>query len=298
MRVTIDQIIKKPEDVEQLEYLNLSTGICPIIHVGTYNTILGNPCDGDDMTSWAESKDYPPSLVYEDSFDFKKWKEYIQREANDILQSDILQALKPYGIEWLEATGMWSPKYYNTSNDELDFNVYLSKDFDRIFHENMEKFSKNPSLQKYIEDHYWSRSGFCSFMPQSFSEIEDFDDQERCLSAYLMFCMLTEGKEEDMDGEFDYTYRIWEELHSSAEAEECYDWRLYGDEDLVELYMMHPIEFDNLLWDVFYKVGNKWNRHKLKEPWTGVSPKNEAERFICWAYDMKYSLEDLRELCA
>ena len=298
MRVTIDQIFKKPEDVEQLEYLNLSTGICPIIHVGTYNTILGDPCDGDDMTSWAESKDYPPSLVYEDSFDFKKWKEYIQREANDILQSDILQALKPYGIEWLEATGMWSPKYYNTSNDELDFNVYLSKDFDRIFHENMEKFSKNPSLQKYIEDHYWSRSGFCSFMPQSFSEIEDFDDQERCLSAYLMFCMLTEGKEEDMDGEFDYTYRIWEELHSSAEAEECYDWCLYGDEALVELYMKHPIEFDNLLWDVFYKVGNKWNRHNLKEPWTGVSPKNEAERFICWAYDMKYSLEDLRELCA
>lgn len=297
MRVTIDQIFKKPEDVEQLEYLNLSTGICPIIHVGTYNTILGDPCDGDDMTSWAESMGYPPGLVYEDSFDFKKWKEYIQREANDILQSDILQALKPYGIEWLEATGMWSPQYYNTSNDQLDFNVYLSKDFDRIFHENMEKFRKNPFLQKYIEDHYWSKSGFCSFMPKSFSEIEDFDDQERCLSAYLMFCMLTEGKKEDMDGELDYTYRIWEELHSSGDAEECYDWRLYGDEELVELCMKHPIEFDNLLWDVFYKVGNKWNRHKLKEAWTGVSPKNEAERFICWAYDMKYSLDDLRELC-
>lgn len=298
MRTTIDQIIKKPENVEQLECYNINTGICPIICVGTYQTLLGEPCDSDDMSSWAESNDYPVNLAYEEGFDFKKWKGYIQREANDILQSDIISTLKPYGIEWLQATGMWSPREYNFQTDQMDFDVYLSKDFRRIFHENMKKFRENPSLQEFIEDNYWDRSGFWSWMPKSMDEIEAFEDEERCLSAYIMFCMLVEGKEEDMDGEFDYAYRIWASLRENGEANECYDWRCYADDDLAHFYTRQPTDFNELLWNVYYKVGNQWKDYKPKDGWKGVSTENEAERFICWAYDKGYSLDDLRALCA
>lgn len=297
MRITIDQAIKKPTNLEELRCYNINTCICPVIHVGTYQTLLGEPCDEDDKNSWAEVMEYPENLVYEEGFDFKKWLGYIKDEANDILQSDIISTLKPYGIEWLQATGMWSPKYYNFENDQMDFDVYLSKDFDRIFHENMAKFRENPSLQEYIEDHYWSRSGFWSWMPKSMDEIESFEDEERCLSAYIMFCMLVEGKEEDMDGEFDYSYRIWEYLHENAKGEECCDWRCYADDDLVHFYTRHPTDFNELLWDIFYKVGHKWKNYEPKHRWK-ANPENDAERFICWATDQGYSLEDLRELCA
>ena len=298
MRITIDQNIKKPENVEKLECYNINTGICPIIHVGTYGTILGDGCDSDDMESWAESMEVPYSLTYEEGFDFKKWLGYIKDEANDILQSEIISTLKPYGVEWLQATGMWSPKEYNASNDQMDFDVYLNKDFRTIFHDNMKRFRENPSLQKYIEKHYWSYDGFWSWMPKSMDEIESFEDEERCLSAYIMFCMLVEGKEEDMDGEFDYTYRIWESLHSNGMDSDCTDYRCYGDDDLLQLYMKHFDDFNTLLWDLFYKVGHQWKNYEPKEGWKGVTPENEAERFICWAYDKGYSLEELRKLCA
>lgn len=71
-----------------------------------------------------------------------------------------------------------------------------------IMHEKLSVWKKDSKFQRYIEEHWTSSSGFVSFMPENFEQIEGVrkppcflhPDAEQCLAAYLTFCLLAEDK--------------------------------------------------------------------------------------------------------
>jgi len=64
------------------------------------------------------------------------------------------------------------------------------------------------------------------------------------------------------------------------------------------MYVHHSDALNEMIWDLYYKIGNKWKSHKPENlDWNG-KVENEMMRFVIWATDNGYSLKDLKEMAA
>jgi hypothetical protein len=95
------------------------------------------------------------------TYDDYKWDyaEYHQRVAKAVTKA-VAYELKPLGIE-TEFDNLYSPKYYNFSNDSINVTYTLQKDsFKKLVDyckENLDEF------EGYLKDHFKSYDGFMSF---------------------------------------------------------------------------------------------------------------------------------------
>lgn len=285
-------------NLEELRCYELSGSLCPLVHVGMYDSLI-SLSNWEDDAMYNLKEDYGEAAEVFACFgdcDVEGFHKVVQRNAAEIIDEYAMPILDNYGVAAIKVTGIWSPREYNFTTDQLDFDVYLKDDFMEKFKENMKRFRTNPSLQKYIEDHWWSRSGFLSFMPQSMDEIESFEDEERCLACYLTFALLTEGYWDNfLEGRTD-----WELYEKLSTNECCTDYTnvyLYCSEEWAELYNSRT-RMDELYWDVYHALGRPWRNHERKNWDLNCLPDNEAAELVVWATDMGYSPQDLRELCA
>lgn len=292
--------IKKPESVnlDKLRRLELCGSLCPLVDVGMYESII-SPSYWEDCARDNLIEDYGDAglqLACFGDFDWDGYKKVVQSHAADIIDEYAMPILNDYGIAAIKVVGIYSPREYNFTTDELNFDVYLSEDFDAKFAENMKRFRKNPSLQKYIEDHWWHRSGFHSFMPKSMDEIASFEDDVRCLACYMTFALLTE----EYWNNFYEDRTDWELFERLNTDECCTDFThvyLYCSEEWAQVYNDN-IRMDELYWDVFHALGHPWNNHTYKDDNLCTHEDNEALQLVIWATDMGYSPQDLREMCA
>lgn len=289
---------KQELNLEELRCYELSGSLCPLVDVGMYDSLI-SLSNWEDDAMYNLQEDYGEAAKAFACFgncDVEGYHKTVQRNAAEIIDEYAMPIFKEYGVAAIKVTGIYSPREYNFTTDELDFEVYLTDDFMEKFKENMQRFRTNPSLQKYIEDHWWSRDGFISFMPQSMSEIESFEDEERCLACYLTFALLTEGYWDNFsEGRTDM------ELYERLSTNECCtgytNVYLYCSEEWAKLYNDNA-RMDELYRDVCHALGRPWKSHKQKNWDLNCPPCNEASELVIWAKDMGYSPQDLRKLCS
>lgn len=292
-------VIEQKQDLtlEELRCYELCGSLCPLVDVGMYESLI-SLSNWEDDAMYNLIEDYGEAARAFACFgdcDVKGYHKVVQRNAAEIIDEYAMPILESYGVAAIKVMGIWSPREYNFTTDELNFDVYLKDDFMEKFKENMKRFRSNPSLQKYIEDHWWSRSGFISFMPQSMSEIASFEDEERCLACYLTFALLTEGYWENFsEGRTDL--ELYEKLSTNECCTSYTNVYLYCSEEWAKIYNDNA-RMDELYWDVFHALGRPWKNHERKNWDLNCSPGNEAAELVVWATDMGYSPQDLRELC-
>ena len=287
----------KELNLEELRCYELVGSVCPLVDVGQYESILSLSNWEDDAlyNLIEEHGDAARDFACFGDCDVKGYHKVIQTRAGEIIDEYAMPILKEYGVAAIKAVGIDSPREYNFTTDELEFDVYLTDDFDEKFRENMKRFRANPSLQKYIEDHWWSRSGFISFMPQSMDEIASFEDEDRCLACYLTFALLTEGYWDNFtDGRTDY--ELYDRLSTNECCTDYTNVYLYCSEEWAEVYNDNA-RMDELYWDLFHAIGRPWRGHKPKNMDLASHPDYEAGELVLWATDMGYSPDDLRGLC-
>lgn len=293
-------MIKNLESVnlDKLRRLELCGSLCPLVDVGMYDSLI-SPDYWEDCAYENLIEDYGEAardFVCFGDFDWDGYKKVVQNHAADIIDEFAMPILTNYGIAAIKVVGIYSPREYNFTTDELNFDVYLSEDFEEKFAENMKRFRKNPSLQKYIEDHWWHRSGFHSFMPKSMDEIASFEDDVRCLACYMTFALLSEGYWDNFS-EKRTDWELYERLNTDECCTDFTHVYLYCSEEWAKVYNDNA-KMDELYWNAFHALGHPWDNHEKKNHDLCTCPKNEAQQLIVWATDMGYSSQDLREVCA
>lgn len=293
--------IKEQETIslEGLKRYELNSSTCRILmDVGMYNSLL-------DPMLWTEDEEYNLYEGYGDAgevfkcigcFDIEGYKKMLAEVSQEVIDEYAMPILRDYGIAAIKAVGIDSPKYYNYSTDTLDFDVYLTDDFRQKFTENMERFRENESLQEYIEENWWHRSGFVSFMPKSMDEIASFKDEDRCLACYITFALLVGGYKNNFPEE-----RVDLEMHYQVN-DRCpsvfSNVYLYCSDEWAELFNEES-ELKIMIRETTQKIGAPWKTHEMKDctDFEG-NIETEAARFIVWATDMNYTPQDIRSLAA
>jgi hypothetical protein len=163
--------------------LELGTQLVRFINVGMYNSELSS----EEVLYDEEITD-----EYWDTFDNKKYTQFIFESGKDVFNNSYLPQLKSLDLDIIsgEAVRIESPKSYNYGSDELYFDLVIKgtvkESWDKYF-ENVDQ----GNLNKYLQESNKSYDGFISFMPQSIEELEDLinsgEDDERAFAAILNY---------------------------------------------------------------------------------------------------------------
>ena len=178
-----------------MEKIRLNTSLFPVADVAMYGTIL----DSGEMEYYLNHGDEEPIEINQD-----KYEKELVYVSSEFIKDNILEPFKKYGIVSIGNFSLYKPAYYNYQNDMLCFDVTLSDDFDDIMKKYIPEFAKEEKFKKYIEEHWQSRSGFISFMPESIDEIlrpsKHFNMRVHQVAAFLTLCILNEdGLFEEID---------------------------------------------------------------------------------------------------
>lgn len=185
-----------------MEKLRLNTSLFPIADVAMYGTIL----DSGEM-------EYYLNMLEEEQIEINqdKYEKELVYVSSEFIKDNILEPFNKYGTVSIENFSLYKPAYYNYQNDMLCFDVTLSDDFDYIMKKYVSEFAKEEKFKKYIEEHWQSRSGFISFMPESIDEIlrpsKHFNMRVHQVAAFLTLCILNEdGLFEEIDDSINKFY--------------------------------------------------------------------------------------------
>jgi hypothetical protein len=107
------------------------------------------------------------------------------------------------GIRDIICEKIHSPKSYNYTSDELYFDLVVNKNFNQMI--NSDLLTKieleHKELSEFLKEHYSSRPGFVSFMPNNIEDLsellsdENGTDYDRGVAAYLNYLLRNEIKE-------------------------------------------------------------------------------------------------------
>lgn len=294
-----DVCLERNESVQGLRCVEMNTSLLPLVDVGMYNTYLSperfEEQEQCDYIAMGRSRE---EFVCQGGFDCNAYRVAVENAALDYIYKYAMPLLRIYGVAAIQTDGIDSPREYNFATDELRLKVYLTPDFDVRMRGHIEEFSKNASMQRYIEDHFWSKSGFWSWMPKSLDEILAMDDEERCIGAYLTLALYGEGYINDYCGAlYESNFDISDAISCSGQFQFT-DFYLYVSDELHDLYVYHEEELNNLLWDVYFRIGRPWRNHQPKNSDYVGECKCEAVEFLLWAADNGYGVKELRELAA
>lgn len=147
-----------------------STNIWPVCDVCTY----WGPFEYDRLWDPEWERRGEGNLVCDD-YDGSALKDAIVDSANRVFGEDV--PLKEFGVLAVRVTNMGSPKEYNFCGDWLDFEVDVEDGFlDRALEVVFSADNAKRTLA-YIADHFRSRDGFISQMPDCEAEIRDGVEQ-------------------------------------------------------------------------------------------------------------------------
>lgn len=145
---------------------SLNTGVLPIVDVDLY---------GLYSSGWFDN------LVLDDNSN-AKFDEIIQDTAPRFIKEtlqDILPSVEIY------ATGVYHPREYNFSGDELEFDLVVNAD---EYNALKGKALSSDVFETYLKDKYSSRSGFISSMPDDIDEFNNADEWKQMVQV-IMFAL-------------------------------------------------------------------------------------------------------------
>jgi len=194
----------------------LNTGICHIISVGMYESIIDPRYIFEDDESKVK---FSSVLTQEekDYFEHKCFMEWDSEAYDGLVAGYALNIIKGYfenisdtiKITLCEKGTIDSPPYYNYRTDELDFEVDIEQEeLNKI----LSNVMNNHQFFKWA-NRFKSRPGFISWMPyceDEFIEAIKGKDIERALSMYLTF--LYDKQNNFEEHEFGHTYDLYERI--------------------------------------------------------------------------------------
>ena len=280
------------------EVYNMTSGLFPCVCVAMYETVLSPNFFMESMNDGEDQYTY-------DTLDWQDWKKELTKVAQSYLDTNVIDSLKDYGLLNIEACSIWSPKFYNYSQDELVMDVTMQQGWQDIMAAKIDDWRGRQDVIDYIKKYWRSYSGYVNFMPESLDEVLTEDDEERQLAAYLTLAMLVEGSLKPCD-------EIMDELYYSMNEKFCDYERVnllaeYMDADeadrLLDLYN-NDDDWNDLYWRLVEKIGFRW-LHEGPDCLRGkkdsdfeFDAKSDGERLLFWAVEKELTVEDLYSMAA
>ncbi len=178
--------------------LLLNTNLIPMFN-GTYETEW-------EITEYNEEGTEEVDVDY----DFQDFMKSIA-EAYHGHEEQILKSLKAPFVKSIHFTGnTFSPREYNFSTDQLDFEVEINRA--GLLRE-LKKLEDNAEFQEFLHEHFTSYDGFMSFTPNNYSDLaheikSQGDEEYQAISALIRF-LAGEGLK-DINGD------VWEDWQGNG----------------------------------------------------------------------------------
>lgn len=189
-----------------MKQIRLNTEILPLLQLDMYGTIIDPNEFSQHFYDGLDDEDTRTSET--EHFDFDAYCAGVKVQAQNVMNDWIMPSLKERGIKSITLTEWHHPLDHFQAKDSLDMIVELEDGWENyakmklrnIFNQSsaiaakykargMEDWEDADFVKKYIKDHYESRPGFVSFMPNTYEDIVKFDD-ERCYAAAIMIMAL------------------------------------------------------------------------------------------------------------
>lgn len=177
----------------------------PFINVGMYH----GDCNPDKVL--ADDYEKMSDAVNDNNWDNGKYEDFILKEASKIVTEKVLPFLKGLnlGIEDIKDFSIYSPKFYNYGDDELDFVIVYVDNYIDLFKSKVQELSESGfEFDKFLRDTFKSYAGFSSSMPKSSKELmrglesEKEIDIDRACGALITYLMYAEADPESWQNSF------------------------------------------------------------------------------------------------
>lgn len=201
----------------------LNTNLFPIISVAMYGTYLEPDSMFDNYMIETDKEDgyihFTPEYFW-DNFQYDKYKDEIVKLAHSFINGKIQE-----NNVWVYIKGgeIFSPKYYNFSNDEMDIDVSFSRK------KVMDEINKDiPKFNSFLKERYSSRDGFNSFTSNNYNDwLEDFNNEEDTAIGAVLTYLFQETIEENRDTFIEYVY------NEHLDYRDFVDYEMYESEVVV-----------------------------------------------------------------
>ena len=287
------------QEQKEPEHYFMTSGLFSCVCVAMYETLLSPQVFEEHMNDDEEE-------FYYDTVDWDGWKKALTEAAQDYLDDTVIDVLRDYGLLGIKAQDIWSPKYYNYHQDELEMSINMVAGWQQIMAEKVAAWQDNEAVKRYISKHWRSCSGYVNFMPESLDEILTEDNEDRQLAAYLTLALVAEGVDLDYGN-------IMEDLYYRMDDFSDYDRvnvieEYYGDaneaQDLLALWQ-DDLKWNELYWDLRNKIGSPWRYDKDCERLDGVKDcgfewqaDSDGKRMLFWAVKQELTVKDLYDMAA
>lgn len=255
--------------------IKLNSNLFPIISVAMYGTYL----EPDSMfDSYMIESDKEEGYIHFDldyfweNFQYDKYRLAIQERAHSFINGKHSE-----NNVWvlIKAGEIYSPKFYNFSNDEIDLDVTFSKS--KVLNEVNKNITK---FNEFLKVRYSSRDGFNSFTANNYIEwLEDYNnDVDTSIGAVLTYLFqetIEENRENfiqyvccdtDLDyREFvdyekhdeevvvlrKYVYENYNTIDIDSVDEETFNFKVFELEDIKKLLKEFVLQIDNKTLSLF-----------------------------------------------
>lgn len=213
-----------------------STDLLPILCPDLYESAI-SPSTVFDWEQEQLAEELPETInPYEMAIDLNKYCCRLTEYANEVIEAEILPALKKYGVIDIKAADFHHPSYYRLGSgraDIIDLNILVEDEFFTKMAPELERMSKDAEAQRYCKDHWQDRSGFWSWMPGTVEQILqgwEYFTEVRQQSAYLTLLCRENGllwrddkTLEDSDAQSRWEEKVSENLffEDFISAEDC-----------------------------------------------------------------------------
>lgn len=274
--------------------IQLNSSICPLVDFTTYDSLLSASTIEDYANDCLDKFEHV--YVKQDDVDA-----IIMEHACNMMCDDIAPALAEYGVKEFLVGANYRPAYYIFQHDGFDFVAVMADDWKGRAVSFLNDNRNNVDLLNYIAEHWESRDGFISFMPESMEELLDgiTGKSDRYTDAYLLAEYLTlasivSGAKVDPS---DFEEEVYDYICSNTDlmAAYCYipeDWlALYNDDFGVdELYYSLQDKL-GCVWRAFDKIHDKISDEDF-------DCEDRASKMIAWAMKNDLSVQDARDIAA
>ena len=281
----------------------LNSNLFPLVCVQMYETQLSPSAYEDYMRNLDEGEPDGDFTYY--VVNYEDWKKELVLVATNYIKQNFLPLLQKYGVESIEGTGIWSPKYYNYTGDALEMTITMKEGWEQTMEESLQKFAEITDCRRYVCENWHSHSGFISFMPKTVEDVLTERDEERRLAAYLTLALVYEDVLEDAG---DSLENLWEagmyEFSDYDHINVLEEYMGDGYMELIDLYN-NDLKWNELYWQLVAKIGFPW----LHEPETlSLEGKKDCDyqfnancdgkRLLFWAAIHQHTVKDLYDMAA